>query len=325
MTTPRRPALRVALFGLTVTAVGYALLVAWLVGNAYVNDRAIDHYREHTAMSLGRIVEDASATEDVRVSWTDEAGHEHVQLVTPPADGRPYRKYGAFPVEYDPTETNPRGHFYDYRRHEPKRLDEDGLIASAVIAALVAAALCTAWARRGLVFRLAARRPGRSMTARVRIGTRAQSFPWQVARTPWLVLDDRHWQRVMWHPALDDHPDRTSVTVHGNRAAVVVLPDGTRLVPVGRLRRREPASLTFADVRTARGDLRDSFVVPAGTVVRPAHALWWQAWPATAFGALFGFAAGFWLGDGTLLSVGGHTLAWATLSTAEWALFAPEP
>ncbi|MBE8474464.1 hypothetical protein [Streptomyces justiciae] len=323
MTTPRRPALRVALFGLTVTLVGYALLVAWLVGNAYVNDWAIDHYREHTAMSLGRIVEDASATEDVRVSWTDEAGHEHVQPVTPPADGRPYRKYGAFPVEYDPTETNPRGHFYDYRRHEPKRLDEDGLAFSAFFAGLVAVALWIAWARRGLVFRLAARRPGRPMTARIRIGERDQTLPWLSAETFWLVLDGPRRQRVMWHPALDEHPGRVPVTVHGGRTAVVVLPDGTRLVPVGRLRRREPARLTFADPQTVRGDLGDSFIVPAGTVVRPAHAWWRPVWPATAFGAAFGFAAGFFMGDGTLLSVVGHTLAWATLSTSAWALSTP--
>ncbi|OPG07974.1 hypothetical protein B1R27_11450 [Streptomyces sp. GKU 895] len=296
-----------AVFGLTVTLVGYALLVAWLAGNVYVNDRAVDHYQEHTERSLGRILEDASAPEDVRVSWTDEAGHEHVQLFTPPAEGYPYRKYGAFPVGYDPTETNPSGHYFDYRESGPQRLDEDALIASAVIAALFVVALCAAWARRGLTFRYAARRPGRPMTADVRIGTRAQSFPRQVARTPWLVLDDRHWQRVMWHPALAEHGDGTSVTVHGDRTAVAVLPDGTRLVPVGRLRHRQPTPLTFAGLRKA-----------------PAHAWRRQAWPATAYGTVFGFAAGFWLGDGTLLAVVGHTLAWATLSTAEWALFAPE-
>lgn len=301
------PALRVAVFGLTVTLVGYALLVAWLAGNAYVNDRAVDHYRAHTELSLGRVLKDASASEDVRVSWTDEAGHEHVQLFTPPSDSYPYRKYGAFPVGYDPTETNPSGHFYDYRESGPRRLDESGLIGSAVLAALGAAGVCAAWARRGLTFRLAARRPGRPMTADVRAGTRARSFHWQAARTPWLVLDDRHWQRVMWHPALAEHWDGTSVTVHGDRTAVAVLPDGTRLVPVGRLHHRVPTRLTFTHVRTA-----------------PAHAWWRRAWPATAYGTVFGFAAGFWLGDGTLLAVVGHTLAWATLSTALWALYAPE-
>ncbi|SNX63404.1 hypothetical protein SAMN06272735_5212 [Streptomyces sp. TLI_55] len=301
------PALRVAVFGLTVTLVGYALLVAWLAGNAYVNDRAVDHYREHTGLSLGQVLEDASASEDVHVSWTDAAGHEHIQIFPPPADGHPYRKYGAFPVGYDPTETNPSGHYYDYRESGPRPLDENGLVGSAVIAALFVVALCAAWARRGLTFRRAARRPGRPMTADARIGTRAQPFRWQVVRTPWLVLDDRHWQRVMWHPALAEHWDGTSVTVHGNRTALVVLPDGTRLVPVGRLRHRAPTRLTFTHVRTAS-----------------THAWWWQAWPAAAYGAVFGFAAGFWLGDGTLLAVVGHTLAWATLSTAVWALWAPE-
>jgi len=301
------PALRVAVFGLTVTLVGYALLAAWLAGNAYVNDRAVDHYREHTGVSYGQVLEDASASEDVRVSWTDAADHEHIQLFPPPADGHPYRKYGLFMVEYDPTETNPSGHYYDYRESGPRRLDEDALIASAVIAALFVVALVAAWARRGLTFRYAARRPGRSMTADVRVGTRARSFHWQAARTPWLVLDDRHWQRVMWHPALAEHWDGTSVTVHGVHTAVAVLPDGTRLVPVGRLRHREPARLTFTHLRSA-----------------PAHAWWRRAWPATAYGTVFGFAAGFWLGDGTLLAVVGHTLAFATLSTALWALYAPE-
>ncbi|MFC8346118.1 hypothetical protein [Streptomyces sp. NPDC057280] len=302
------PALRVAVFGLTVTVVGYALLVAWLAGNVYVNDRARDHYREHRAYATGLILRDAPTPGDeVRVRWTDNRFHSHVQRFVPAAESYPYSRYMIFRLEYDPTQKNPSARPYEQGTFGPAPLDEDALIASAVIAALFVVALCAAWARRGLTFRYVARRPGRSMTADVRIGTRAQSFPWQVARTPWLVLDDRHWQRVMWHPALAEHGDGTSVTVHGDRTAVAVLPDGTRLVPVGRLRHRQPTPLTFAGLRKA-----------------PAHAWRRQAWPATAYGTVFGFAAGFWLGDGTLLAVVGHTLAWATLSTAEWALFAPE-
>ncbi|KUN26384.1 hypothetical protein AQJ23_14525 [Streptomyces antibioticus] len=297
-----------AVFGLTVTLVGYALLAAWLAGNAYVNDRARDHFREHRGYASGLVLRDAPTPGDeVRVRWTDDRLHSHVQRFVPAAESYPYSRYMIFPLEYDPTEKHPSAHPYEEGKFGPAPLDEDALIGSAVIAALAAAGLVAAWARRGLTFRLAARRPGRSMTADVRIGTRARSFHWQAARTPWLVLDDRHWQRVMWHPALAEHWDGTSVTVHGDRTAVAVLPDGTRLVPVGRLRHREPARLTFTHLRSA-----------------PAHAWWRRAWPATAYGTVFGFAAGFWLGDGTLLAVVGHTLAFATLSTALWALYAPE-
>ncbi|WP_405732653.1 hypothetical protein OG885_18345 [Streptomyces sp. NBC_00028] len=326
MTAPRRPALRVALFGLTVTLAGYALLGAWLAGNAYANDRAVDRYNEHTEFAVGDVLEDALSPGDkIRARWTDDAGHTHVQSFVPDDDTYPYPKYARLFLEYDPTGKNPHAHPYQVGEHGPDPLDEDDLIGSAVAAGIVAAALCAAWARRGLAFRLASHRPGRPMTAEVRLGERVQTFPWRSATTLWLVLDGRHWQRVMWHPALEDRPGRFPVTVHGTRTAVAVLPDGTRPVPVGRLRHREPARTTFADLRTVRGDLRDAFIVPAGTLVRPAHAWWWQAWPATAFGAVLGFAAGFLTADGTLLAVGGHTLAFATLSTSMWALNAPQP
>ncbi|WP_329335750.1 hypothetical protein OG866_17420 [Streptomyces sp. NBC_00663] len=326
MTTPRRPALRVALFGLTVTLVGYVLLGAWLAGNAYVRQRALDHDRAHSELAVGVVLEDADGVgAEVRVRWSDEAGHTRVQRFAPIDRTWAYPKDARFLVEFDPTEQNPTGHPYDWHEHRDGTPDTDGLVASAVVAGLVAVALCAAWARRGLAFRRAARRPGHPMTAEVRLGERAQTLPWRSANTLWLVLDDRHWQRVMWHPALEDRPGRFPVTVHGTRTAAVVLPDGTRLVPIRRLRHREPARTTFADLRTVRGDLRDSFIVPAGTLVRPAHVWWRQAWPATAFGAVLGVAAGFLTADGTLLAVGGHTLAFATLSTSAWALSAPQP
>ncbi|NUR40746.1 MAG: hypothetical protein HOV73_11745, partial [Streptomyces sp.] len=304
MTAPRRPALRVALFGLTVTLAGYALLGAWLAGNAYARQRSFDHDRAHSELAVGTVLEDADGVgAEVDVRWSDEAGHTRVQRFAPIDRTWAYPKNARFLVEYDPTEKNPTGHPYDWHEDRDGTPDTDDLVGSAVAAGIVAAVLCAAWARRGMAFRLASRRPGRPMTAEVRLGERAQTFPWRSATTLWLVLDDRHWQRVMWHPALEDHPGRFPVTVHGTRTAVAVLPDGTRPVPVGRLRHREPARTTFADLRTVRGDLRDSFVVPAGTLVRPAHAWWRQAWPATAFGAVLGFAAGFLTADGTLLAV----------------------
>lgn len=319
----RRP-LRVALFGLAVTLVGYALFAAWLGGHAYAHERD----RERTATTFGEVVERGLGADgdDVLVSWEDSAGRTHLQRFPDPGDTS-YTRETLFLVAYDPTEDSPRGRPIDWRDIPKEDGYEDDLVGWTVVGGFVAAALCGVWAHRGLRFRRSARRPGRPAKALVRVGERRAPLG-QGLPTTWLVLGEKEgprWQRVMWHPALDELADRAPVTVHGRRTAVVVLPDGTRLVPLGRLRRVEPRHVTLEAPSTVRGDLRDSFVIPAGTVVRPARPWWRPALPFTATGAVLGIGAAYLNTDGTLVPVVACALACATLLTSAWALSAPQP
>ncbi|MEU6377599.1 hypothetical protein [Streptomyces sp. NPDC046909] len=328
----RQRPLRTALFGLAVTLVGYALFAAWLGGHVYAHE----HAREHTATTFGEIVERGVGTDgdDVLVRWEDKAGRTHTERF-PDQGSAAYPRKTLFLVAYDPTEENPHGRPMDWRDlpDEDASEDEDeDLLDATAFGGFVAAALCAAWVLRGLRFRVAAHRPGRPATALVRIGERRAGPLGQGLPTTWLVLDidgeaagGSRWQRVMWHPALDDLPDRVPVTVHGHRRAVIVLPDGTRLVPLGRLRRAAPSHTPLEAPSTVRGDLRDAFVIPAGTVVRPAHSWWRPALPFTATGALLGTLAAFLNTGGTLTSVVACALAFSTLLTSAWALSAPQP
>ncbi|NNN36257.1 hypothetical protein HLK59_39055 [Streptomyces sp. S3(2020)] len=319
----RRP-LRVALFGLTVTLVGYALFAAWLGGHAYAHARE----RERTATTFGEVVERGLGADgdDVLVSWEDRAGRTHLQRF-PDRGDTAYTRQTLFLVAYDPTEDNPRGRPIDWRDIPKEDGYEDDLVRSVAFGGVVAAVLCGVWAHRGLRFLRAARRPGRPATALVRVGERGAPLGRGLSTT-WLVLGEQQgprWQRVMWHPALDELPDRAPVSVHGRRTAVVVLPDGTQLVPLGRLRRSEPRHTTLEAPSTVRGDLRDSFVIPAGTVIRPTRPWWRPALPFTATGAVLGLALAYLNTDGTVVPVVAFTLAGATLLTAVWAPLALQP
>ncbi|MDN3024601.1 hypothetical protein [Streptomyces sp. S.PB5] len=321
----RQRPLRVALFGLTVTLVGYALLAAWLGGHAY----AIEYTREHTATSMGDVVERGVGPDgdDILVRWQDRSGRTHVQRF-PDRDATSYTDGTTFLVAYDPAERNPSGRPIDWQDIPKNDGYEDDLLGGAVFSGFVAAALCGVWAHRGLRFRRLVRRPGRPATALVRTGERRTGPLGQGLPTTWLVLDDGtgpRRQRVMWHPALDELPDGVPVTVHGRRTALVVLPDGTRLVPLGRLHRHDPRQTPLDVPSTVRGDLRDSFIVPAGTVLHPVRPWWRPVLPFTTTGAGLGIAMAYLDGDGTLVSTVALTLAFTTLLTSAWALLSPQP
>lgn len=167
------------------------------------------------------------------------------------------------------------------------------------------------------------------MTARVRCGSRRPAI-WPNRTTSWLWLTSPegtdHWQRVMWHPALDCLPAGAPVTAHGSpgRPTVVALPDGTRLVPLGRLRHRRPPGMSFADQEAVRADLRDAFVLPADTVARPTGP-WRRGAVTAASSTVLGVVAGFVLTDGSLVRTVTFALCAGTLATSVWALSAPQP
>ncbi|MGW2821701.1 hypothetical protein ACWC24_11930 [Streptomyces sp. NPDC001443] len=335
------PALRVALLGLTVTVVGYALFAGWLVGHAYAYEHARDRA---TATAHGLIVEDGIGEEgDIRVRWRDADGRTHVQRFGIYDTDR-YTEGRRFEVVYDPAGADPQGFPAD--PDETSAEDDRGV--PAVLGGVVLVPLSVIWLWRGLRFRLAARRPGRPMTATVRRGERLNlRNAFQNSNSTWLVLSEadlpeqadrpkasedakpaERWQRVMWHPALDELTGgRAPVTVHarGDRPAVVRLSDGTRLVPLGRLRRKPPTNVSLDDHEAGRLDLRDSFVRPAGAEPRSAGPWWWSGAGIAAAGTVLGVFGGFLMGGGTLVAVVGFALFVPTLLTAVWALSAPQP
>ncbi|WP_405773035.1 hypothetical protein [Streptomyces sp. NBC_01538] len=321
------PALRVALLGVATTLAGFTLLGTWLGVHAYAYDSARDRA---TARADGLVVEDGIGDEgDIRVRWRDDAGHEHVQRFGIYDTDR-YAKGRRFPVAYDPHAADPPGFAAD----PDETAAEDDLVVPIFLAGIAAAVLCGVWARRGLRFHRTARRPGRTMTASVRRGERTGATVWQ-SDTTWLVLAELDrpdhpvaWQRVMWHPALDTWSGPVTVTAHrgrrGRSAIVVVLPDGTRLVPLGRLWRRPPRHVLLYEPEAVRTDLRDSFL-PARTTTRPARPWWRPGALAAAVGAVVGAVAGFAITNGSIVAVVAFALSGASVFAASWALSAPQP
>ncbi|AWT44977.1 MULTISPECIES: hypothetical protein [Streptomyces] len=316
---------RVALIGVTVILAGYALLAAWLGGHAYAYTTARDRA---TATASGTVVEDGVGDdEDIRVRWTDRSGHTHVERFGVYDTGR-YAEGRRFPVAYDPDAADPSG----FPADPEETAAEDDLLVPLALAGSVALAMTGVWAWRGVRFRLTGRRPGRPMTAVVRAGERPQG--WRAPETTWLALTDGDgrtvWQRVMGHPALHGHDrEPVEVTVHGRtdtrRPVVVELPDGTRLVPLGRLRRGAPLHELLDRPRSAAGGLRDAFVIPAGTVVRPARAWWRQVLLLTGGGAVVGLVMSLALAEGGLTGTVGFVLAMGALLPSVWILSAPQP
>ncbi|MGW2043864.1 hypothetical protein ACWCPF_01605 [Streptomyces sp. NPDC001858] len=314
------PALRVGLLGMAVTLTGYTLFATWLGLHAHHYTDARDRA---TAMTVGVVVEDGIGGEDdVRVRWTDDEDRTRVQRF-PVYDTDRYRKGSSFPVAYAP------GSAEAFPADPDETATEDDLVFPIVLGAVAALLLTGVWVWRGLRFRLTARRPGRPMTVRVRYGRRLRTVL-RAPRTTWLELTapdgTRRRQRVMWHPILDETPAESPVTVHGRdrRPAVVVLPDGTRLVPLGRLRNGPVISFVLDD-EALRTDLRDAFVLPADLVVRPVRAAWWQGAVTAATGTALGVVAGFLLTGGSLVPAVAIALCAGTLLTSTWALSAPQP
>ncbi|MEV1066184.1 hypothetical protein [Streptomyces sp. NPDC050263] len=311
------PALRVGLLGVAVTLTGYALFAGWLGLHAQRYTAARDRATERT---VGVVVEDGIGDEDdIRVRWTDAQNRTHVQRFAVYDTDR-YRKGGRFPVAYDAGDPTPEG----FPADPDETATEDDLIMPIALGTAAALPLLGVWAWRGLRFCRTARRPGRPMTARVRYGLR------RATRTTWLELTApdgaRHRQRVMWHPILDDTPADSPVTVHGppRGPAVVALLDGTRLVPLGRLRPATALTALFDD-EAVRADLRDAFVLPADTVVRPTRAAWWRGAVTAAAGTAVGVVAGLAVSGGSLVTTVAFALCATTLLTSTWALSAPQP
>lgn len=319
------PALRMGLLGVAVTLTGYALFAGWLGFHA---QRYADARDRATGTAVGVVVEDGIGDEDdVRVRWTDSEDHTHLQRF-PVYDTDRYTRGARFVVAYDPDDPAPAG----FPADPDETATEDDLVVPILIGGTIALLLTCVWAWRGLRFQLSARGPGHPTTGRVRLGRR-RATAWRGPMTTWLELTApdgvRHWQRVMWQPALDQVSGEFRATLHRGRTGslapvVVTLPDGTRPVPLGKLRVRRPPGVFLDDPAALRADLRDAFLLPDDTVVRPARP-WWRgavtAGPATALGVALGFLL---TGGGPVRAVT-FALCAGTLLTSAWALSAPQP
>jgi hypothetical protein len=319
--TTGRPAVRVGLLAVAGTLAALALIGADLARDLIAYRAALGRA---TAVAEGVVADDRGGEGEVEVRWADDAGQAHQQVFSVIDTGR-YATGRPFPVAYDPADPSPVG----FPADPEETAAEDDLVIPLGIATVAAGAFVLTWALRGLLFRLAATRAPHELLGRALAGESANGRV-SVGDSSWIALsgtDERsmtRWQRVMWHPALEELDGRVGVVVHGNpagrRRVVVELPDGTRLVPVGRLRRREPRTL----ILTGREDVRSGLILPSGTTVLT-RTRWWRRGAVSAgLGAAVALVTGLLqgYGAGPLLPLAG---AGAAVALNAWALASGEP
>lgn len=295
-------------------AVGLAIMAA--VVCATVGQLRLGDYQSKldaaTGSASGRVVETGLGEyDDVRVRWADGEGRAHVSRFSVYDD---YRKGAAFEVAYDPQ--HPEGRAFPADPEETSASDD--LWVSAYAPLLLPAIVLLWWAVR-LVRIRAARRHASSY-----VGVEVfSSLPHGVdlaaepLRRMWVRTGDgdaRHVQRVMWHPALEDVPRTLSAHVsRGASSALVTFDDGTRLTPVGRLRKSLPRdAVPYVDVRESTSDL---VVGGSGAFADP----WIRVLGVmAAIGAGAGAVPGLAEGNRTLLWMG--ALLGAAAAVNFWAL-----
>jgi hypothetical protein len=295
----QRPALRMALLGVAAALAGFAVIASFLGWQVHeyqaANQRA-------SAVAVGSIIQDGIGEGgDIRVRWADRAGSQHVQKFGIYGTDR-YVKGRTFAVAYDPAYPAVDGFPGD-----PTEVSAvDDLQVPIGIAGVIAAVLILIWVLRGVLFWRARRRSARPKGALALAGQRVEGGPLSVGNSTWFELSDpgtpSRWQRVMWHPAIDVGDGRVEVLMHGDaksrRRVVVELPDGTCLVPIGRLRHRPPKRVVLEKRSDVRTDLRDSFILPAGTPPPPSQRWWSRGLVFSLVGAAIGVVMGFLMGGG---------------------------
>jgi hypothetical protein len=248
----RRPVLRVAAFGIATVIATFAA-IGIISG---VRDSRYDAARDRAAATTsGLVIQDnIGDDEDIRVRWIDRAGRSHTQLFDI-YDVDQYTRGRRFPVAFDPADPHPRG----YPADPDETFDDDTLAAPLEFATPIVFLVLLGWAFRGRWYlrNVGGPRPVGRLPATALTGKRRCLGPLSRGTSAWITLStsgepgqpaDRL-QRVMWHPSLDDLPAEFPVVVHGDpvrrRRVVIELVDGTRLVPIGRLRRTPPHLITL--------------------------------------------------------------------------------
>jgi hypothetical protein len=324
----QRPALRLALLAVAAALAGFAVIASFLGWQAHVYGVA-----RHGAVAVapGTIVEDGLGDSgDIRVRWADRSGREHVQRFGIYNTNR-YTKGATFQVAYDPAHPAVNGFPGD-----PEEISaEDDLVVPIGISGLIAAGLLLTWGLRGLLFSRAGTRPGQHMIAVALTGQLAQGGPVSLGNSSWFALADpatphksTRWQRVMWHPAIDSIDSPVNVVMHGGmqsrRRVVIELPDGTRLVPIGRLRHRSPKRVILDNRSDVRTDLTDSFILPTGTPPPPSQRWWHRGLVLALVGVVIGAGMGLLIGGGGIAILPFAAAASALLVNG-WALTGTDP
>jgi hypothetical protein len=221
--------------------------------------------------------------------WTDAAGGEHSQRFGIYATDV-YVTGSEFVVAYDPDRPTARA----YPADPDETLDEDNITAPQLFAGLGAVLLLLGWAVRGWAFRRAARRPAQPATATVFVGEGRPpplGFSWWLRLEPPDGIKGRRWQRVTWHPALEEATGPLAVSVRGPmsgpRRVVVELADGTRLVPVRGLREVRPQHVDLVEVRLVRPARDDAVLLPVAAILGTG-----SRWRRGLFTAVAGAAVG---------------------------------
>lgn len=297
MRTPG-PALRAGAAAAAIAVVGFAVVGGLLEWRLHRYDEARSRA---TATTLGTVTEDGIGDDgDIRVRWTDAHGAGHSQRFGVYDTDR-YVTGARFPIAYDPGQPAARG----YPADPQETAAEDDITVPQLLVAVGSILLLLNWTARGILFRRTSRRPGLPALATVLAGAAAgpalRPSRWLLLAAPEVAVGDR-WQRVMWHPALDAAAGSFPVTVHGplsgRHRVVVQLAGGTRLVPVGRLRRGPPHRSDLREARHVRSSLADAVILPAGAAP-PALSRWRAGLVAAAAGAAVGTGTGlFAIGAG---------------------------
>lgn len=297
-----RPVLRTALTSIGAAAVAVAVIAGWLGAASH---RLHQQQARATAAAHGTVIADGLGDEgDIRVRWHDTAGREHTQRFGTYDTGR-YRRGTTFDVTYDPARPDARALPTD----PDETSSTDDLEVPILLAASLLALVVVIWALRGIRYRRRARQPASTAFGQALSGDRLGGPPINYGATPWVAIHRDPdgpafaWQRVMWHPSLALARDVTPLTVHGDldgRDAIVVdLPDGTALVPVGRLRHDEPRRYLLGPRRDTTLD-DDLLLLPAGAVLPPAQPWWRRPAQFGAAGAFLGIVMALLLGAGPI-------------------------
>lgn len=302
----KRPALRTGLVGVSATVLAFAVIAAWL---GVASHRLHELQALATAVAAGTVVADGLGDEgDILVRWRDAAGREHQQRFGIYDTDR-YQRGTTFDVRYDPADPDARA--YPADPEETSAVDD--LEVPIMIAGVIALLVLAGWGWRGLRFRRRSQRRPSSAFGQALSGEILDSAPIQFGSTCWVALRDsregavRAWQRVMWHPALALAHEVAPVQVHGDiggrRGVVITLPAGTGLVPIGRLRHKEPSRFILEPRAETTLDDDSLFIIPRGTVLPPPHPWWHQPAKFTGVGALVGVVMALLFGGGSVAVV----------------------
>ncbi|WP_030269797.1 DUF3592 domain-containing protein [Streptomyces sp. NRRL B-24484] len=241
-------------FGLLAAGLALCAAVAVVFGLRLAD---LDDARARAgADAVGRVERvDAGRGATVLVAWTDAGGVRHRQRF-PLTDTDRYRPGDNYPLHYDPAAPSPSA-LPAAAEDLADRRDED--LVPLVLAVVGGIALCLFWTTRAALHLVTRRAPARQGRARVGLAPTGRSSR-PVVHVQWQLASGRPregWQPVMSGPAEaalraaagSDAAGGARVTVHQRRLGgrvVLVLPDGTSLVPTGRLRSREPRGWTDA-------------------------------------------------------------------------------